>query len=103
MQIADKNYLIFQGDNIDVSHTMPKKMNSKGTILVFLKKEPMVLTENIDSEVTFFEMGDNPLEHLEMICEAYLPIISNPLNQVNTGSKSCLTTCAHFMLFFAAA
>jgi hypothetical protein len=82
MEVAEKNFLIFQGDNMDVAHVMPKKFANKGVVLVFLKKEPKILTEEIDSEVTFFEMGNNPLEHLEIMCEAYLPIISNPLNQV---------------------
>lgn len=82
MEVAEKNFLIFHGDSLDVAHVMPKKFSNKGVVLVFLKKDAKVLTEEINDEVTFFEMGSNPLEHLEIMCEAYLPIISNPLNQV---------------------
>ena len=82
MEVAEKSFLIFHGDAIDVAHVMPKKFSNKGVVLVFLKNELKVLTSEMDAEVTFFEMGNNPLEHLEIVCEAYLPIISNPLNQV---------------------
>jgi dynein heavy chain len=79
-----RSFLMFHGDNMTACCIMPQKIN-KGNSVVFCKKKPIILTENIDNEVFFLEIGQNPILHLEMLCETFLPIIANPLNQEGWG------------------
>jgi dynein heavy chain len=79
-----RSFLMFHGDNMTACCVMPHKIN-KGNSVVFLKRKPIILTENINEEAFFLEVGQNPILHLEMLCETFLPIIANPLNQEGWG------------------
>lgn len=78
--------VLVYSDNITVSTEFPKKF-PKGKVVYFLKSSPVsVPTEDPGSVISFNDLSQEPLEHLEkVLSEVYIPLLSNPRNQVGWG------------------
>eukprot|EP01035_Chromulina_nebulosa_P017813 gene17813-23423_t len=75
-------------ESMKIDTYIPSKLSNKGKVLLFIKLRPIALKlETIPDNVITMEMsGPSPFEHLELLAnEIFLPILSNPSNQMKWG------------------
>jgi dynein heavy chain, axonemal len=88
LEVGDKCLLVFAGDKEPSASTLPPKRLGRGKAVAFVKKAPCFVTAAIAQEVTFSELAAEPLEQLEFLVDAYLPILSNERNQAGWGDAA---------------
>lgn len=82
-------------EQLTITVEMPADFSSYWKVLYFIKSgpgskrletNPAAGSEDIIQDLTFCELSQEPLQHLEMLIrEIYLPLIGNPANQSGIG------------------
>jgi dynein heavy chain len=107
---TDVRAIMFMGDNMIVTHDMAraakiaKSQIGKGKAVLFskLNEDVGLSMDNIKDELVVNELTHDPVEHLDKIAsEVYLPILSNPANQVGWGEVVAKEIADLFQNFMA--
>ena len=91
--------------NCKIENGFPTKFSNKGKSMVFLKAKgaPISQKDAVNKAMLTMEVqGNSPFEHLELISsEVFLPVLSNPGNQLKWGEVATREIMDRFVAFLS--